>query len=241
MRGVDVLVEIWSDVVCPWCAIGKVRFEQALGGLDGREDVAVRYRSFQLDPTTPAEVEGRYVDRLATKYRTSTAQAQAMIDRMTAQAAAEGLAFDFAAARPGNTFDAHRLLHLAADRGVQIALKGRLLTGYLCEGAAIGTHDALRRLAVDVALDAAEVDMVLTGDAYADDVRADERQARAYGITGVPFFVIDHRYGVSGAQPTEVLRQAMEQARVDAPGSTARGAHADHDPRACADGTCAVA
>ncbi|HSJ46154.1 MAG TPA: DsbA family oxidoreductase [Euzebyales bacterium] len=236
-----MLVEIWSDVVCPWCAIGKVRFEQALAGLAGGDDVEVRYRSFQLDPTTPAVIEGDYVNRLAAKYRTSTARAQAMIDLMTAQAAAEGLAFDFSAARPGNTFDAHRLLHLAADRGVQHTLKGRLLAGYLSEGAAIGTHDALRRLATEAGLDGAEIDAVLGGDAYAEAVRADERQARAYGIAGVPFFVIDRRYGVSGAQPAEVLRRVMEQVRHDAPPATDQGPHAGHDPRDCADGSCAVA
>lgn len=241
MKEWQVLVEIWSDVVCPWCAIGKVRFERALAGVSDEVDVQVRYRSFELDPTTPSEVEGDYVDRLATKYRTSTAQAQAMIDRMTAQAAVEGLHFDFAAARPGNTLDAHRLLHLAADRGLQHELKGRLLAGYLSEGAAIGTHDALRRLATDAGLNDDEVDAVLAGDAYADAVRADERQAYAYGITGVPFFVIDRRYGVSGAQPAEVLWQAMEQARHDTPSAAVPDAHEGHDPHACADGSCAIA
>jgi predicted DsbA family dithiol-disulfide isomerase len=240
-----VEVEIWSDVVCPWCAIGKVRFERALAGVDGGDQIAVRYRSFELDPTTPRVVEGAYVERLAAKYRTSTAQAQAMIDRMTAQAAAEGLTFDFAAARPGNTFDAHRLLHLAADRGVQRALKDRLLTAYLTEGAAIGTHEELRRLASDAGLDDTEVHDTLAGDAYADAVRADEQQARAYGITGVPFFVIDGRYGVSGAQPPEVLRQALTQAREATPDGDGDGrsaaAHRGHDPRACADGSCAIA
>lgn len=236
-----VLVEIWSDVVCPWCAIGKARFERAIAGVRDADDIEVRYRSFELDPTTPAVVEGSYVDRLAGKYRTSTMQAQAMIDRMTAQAAAEGLTFDFAIARPGNTFDAHRVLHLAADRGVQHALKARLLAGYLSEGAAIGMHDALRALAADTGLSADDVDAVLDGDAYAGAVRDDERQAQAYGITGVPFFVIDRRLGVSGAQPSEVLRQAMEQARQQGPIAVADDPHADHDPGACANGTCAVA
>jgi predicted DsbA family dithiol-disulfide isomerase len=245
--GAPVHVEIWSDVVCPWCAIGKVRFERALARMDAGDEVTVRYRSFELDPTTPRVVEGAYVDRLATKYRTSPAQAQAMIDRMTAQAAAEGLAFDFARVRPGNTFDAHRLLHLAAERGSQHALKGRLLTGYLSEGAAIGTHEALRSLALEAGLDDAEVRDTLAGDAYGDAVRADERQARAYGITGVPFFVIDGRFGVSGAQPSDVLWQALAQVRAasrdgdDAPADAATSAHHGHDPRACADGSCALA
>lgn len=235
-----MLVEIWSDVVCPWCAIGTLRFERALAAMPDAAEIEVGYRSFELDPTTPARIEGAYVDRLAGRYRTTTAQAQSMIDRMTAQAAAEGLRFDFAIARPGNTFDAHRLLHLAADRGIQHTLNGRLLTAYLSEGAAIGTHDALRSLAVEAGLEAGEVDGVLAGDAYADAVRADERQADAYGISGVPFFVIDRRYGVSGAQTAEVLRRAMEQARGATAAPTAGGRHADHDARSCADGTCAV-
>lgn len=212
MREATVQVEIWSDVVCPWCAIGRARFDRALDGFAHSDGVDVRYRSFELDPTTPRVVDGPYVERLASKYGTPVVQAQAMIDQMTAQAAVEGLAFDFASARPGNTFDAHRLLHLAADRGVQHEVKARMLAGYLSEGAAIGTVDALRALATDAGLDAVEVDDVLTGDAYAEAVRADERQAQAYGITGVPFFVFDRRLGVSGAQPLNVLAQALTQA-----------------------------
>ncbi|CAN5914977.1 DsbA family oxidoreductase [soil metagenome] len=205
-------VEIWSDVVCPWCAIGRARFERALDGFTHRDAVTVRYRSFELDPTTPRIVDGPYVERLASKYGTTVVAAQTMIDQMTAQAAGEGLVFDFAAARPGNTFDAHRLLHLAADRGMQHEVKARLQAGYLSEGAAIGTADALHALATAAGLDAAEVDDVLGGDAYAEAVRADERQAQAYGITGVPFFVFDRRLGVAGAQPADVLAQALTQA-----------------------------
>jgi predicted DsbA family dithiol-disulfide isomerase len=235
-----VLVEIWSDVVCPWCAIGKVRFERALARLTDGDDIHVRYRSFELDPTGPRQVDGAYVDRLASKYRTSTSEAQAMIDRMTAQAAAEGLSFAFDTARPGNTFDAHRLLHLAADHGLQRELKGRLLTAYLSEGAAIGAHEALRALATEVGLDDAVVEAVLAGDAYAAAVRADEQQAQAYGISGVPFYVIDHRYGVPGAQPADVLRQVLGQARADSPVHLDPTQHEGHDPQACADGTCTV-
>lgn len=233
-------VEIWSDVVCPWCAIGRARFERALDGFVHRGDVEVRYRSFELDPTTPRVVDGPYADRLAAKYRTSVPQAQAMIDRMTGQAAAEGLSFDFALARPGNTFDAHRLLHLAAERGVQHQLKVRLLHGYLSEGAAIGTVDALHVLAAESGLDAAEVTAVLDSDRYAAAVRADEQQARAYGITGVPFFVFDGRLGVSGAQPTAVLERALNQAWEATDARVDRATHATHDPRACADGSCSV-
>ncbi len=205
-------VEIWSDVVCPWCAIGKARFDQALEGFGRADEVVVRWRSFELDPGAPARREGDYVSMLAAKYRTSAAGAQEMIDRMTDSAAAEGLSFDFSIAQPGNTFDAHRVIHLAQDRGLQHQVKDRFLRGYHSEGAAIGDHEEIQRMAVEAGLDEVEVKEVLASDAYADAVRADEEQAVEYGISGVPFFVIDGRIGVSGAQPPEVLLQALRQA-----------------------------
>ena len=235
-------VEIWSDVVCPWCAIGKKRFEDALGSFPHAEAVDIRWRSFQLEPDAPVSVEGNYVERLATKYGTTPASAQDMIDRMTQQAAAEGLQFRFDIARPGNTFDAHRLLHLAADRGQQARLTARLFAAYLSEGEAVGEPATLQRLATDVGLDDVEVADVLAGDAYRDAVRADQRQASAYGIRGVPFFVLDGRLGVSGAQPAEVLRRALDQAWATAEPLTlvSTGAHAGHAADACADGSCAL-
>jgi predicted DsbA family dithiol-disulfide isomerase len=205
-------VEIWSDVVCPWCAIGRARFQRAVAEHPRGDEVSVRWRSFELDPQAPREREGDYTTMLATKYRTSPAEAQAMIDRMVATAADEDLHFDFTIARPGNTFDAHRVLHLAADRGLQDAVKERFLRGYHSEGEAIGTHEAVQRLAVDAGLDEVEVKSVLEGDAYADAVRADEAQAVEYGISGVPFFVVDGRYAVSGAQSVEVITAALDKA-----------------------------
>ena len=233
-------VEIWSDVVCPWCAIGKARFEQALAGFPHREDVEVRWRSFELDAAAPPTTDGAYVERLAAKYGTSTAEAQSMIDRMTAQASGEGLTFRFDRARPGNTFDAHRLLHLAADRGVQHQLKDRLLSGYLSEGAAIGESPTLQRLAAEAGLDHGEVADVLAGEAYAEAVRADEEQATAFGIRGVPFFVFDRRLGVSGAQPAEVLGHALGEAWSTALRLTTVNDHSGHNAATCADGSCAV-
>jgi predicted DsbA family dithiol-disulfide isomerase len=207
-----MLVEIWSDVVCPWCAVGKARFEQALARFPHAEQVEVRWRSFELDPHAPVERTGDYVEHLAAKYGGGRASAQAMVDRMTQVAAAEGLVFRFDLARPGRTFDAHRLLHLAADRGAQQALADRLFRAAFTDGEPIGDRGALARLAADAGLDPAEVADVLAGDAYADAVRADERQAAASGITGVPFFVLDRALGVSGAQTPDVLLQALEQA-----------------------------
>ncbi len=241
-----MLVEIWSDVVCPWCAIGKVRFEQALADAPYRDEVEVVWRSFELDPHAPATREGDYVTMLATKYRASREQAQGMIDTMVGTAADEGLRFDFDIAKPGNTFDAHRVLHLAADRGVQDEVKDRFLRAYHSEGEAIGDHETLTRLAVEAGLDRDEVTEVLSSDRYADAVRADEEQAYEYGCSGVPFFVIDRRFAIPGAQSPDVIRQALDRAHaasaplevVGAPAGPQDHAH-DHGD-ACTDGACAI-
>ncbi|HET7531012.1 MAG TPA: DsbA family oxidoreductase [Mycobacteriales bacterium] len=205
-------VEIWSDVVCPWCYVGKRRFEKALGRFAHADEVEVTYRSFELDPGAPAERTGSYDEHLARKYGMSPERAAAASENMTQVAAGEGLEFRFDLARPGNSFDAHRLLHLARARGRQLELKELLMRATFTEGEPIGDRATLERLAVDAALDADEVRAVLDSDRYADDVRADERQAAAYGITGVPFFVVDEKYGVSGAQPAELLIEVLQRA-----------------------------
>jgi predicted DsbA family dithiol-disulfide isomerase len=208
-------VEIWSDVVCPWCYIGKRRFEEALAEFAHAEDIEVRWRSFELDPSAPATVDVDLIDRLAGKYGVSREQALAMNDRVTRIADEVGLSYRLDIAKPGNTFDAHRVLHLAADRGVQGDLKERLLAAYQSNGEAIADHGTLVRAAVAAGLDEPEVRAVLDGDAYGDEVREDEREARSLGITGVPFFVLDRKYAVSGAQPSDVLLRALEQAWAD--------------------------
>ena len=210
----SMTVEIWSDVVCPWCYVGKRKFEAALQRFEHRDEVDLVWRSFELDPSapeSPAE-SGSYVRRLAAKYGGGLEQAQGMLDTMTATAAEEGLDFRFDLARPGNTFDAHRLLHLAREHDVQDELKERLDRATFTEGSPSSDHIALRGLAVEVGLPGDEVDAVLASDRYADAVRADEAQARAYGISGVPFFVVDAKYGISGAQPADVVLGALEQA-----------------------------
>lgn len=233
-----MLVEIWSDVVCPWCAIGKARFEQALDDFDHTDDVEVRWRSFELDPNRSGTIEGDYVAMLARKYRTSQREAQAMIDRMTAAGAEEGIDFDFTVARPGNTFDAHRVLHLAADRGRQHEVKQRFLTGYHSEGAAIAEHGTLVDLAEEAGLERDEVGAVLDSDRYADAVRRDEAQAYEYGVSGVPFFVLDQRAAVAGAQPAAHLLQALRQVH-DQREVAVEHDHAPGD--SCDGGACAVA
>lgn len=208
-------VDVWSDIACPWCYVGKRRFEAALAQFEGRAQVQLTWHSFQLDPGAPRSLpsEPGYAERLAKKYGTTPAQGAAMIQRMTDTAALDGIAMDFERIRPGNTFDAHRLLHWAHAKGAQDALKERMFRAYLCEGRAIGEPDVLLSLAGDVGLDQDEAQGVLATDAHAADVRADLAQARALGISGVPFFVVAQRYGVSGAQSPETLLAVLNRAR----------------------------
>jgi predicted DsbA family dithiol-disulfide isomerase len=208
-------IDVWSDVACPWCHVGKRRLEAALATFPQADRVTLVWRAFELDPSSPRAQPangGSYAARLARKYGTSIARAEMMIAQMTSIAARDGLGFRFDRIRPGNTFDAHRLIHLALERGAQDAVKERFLTAYLSEGEPIGDPDALVRLASEAGLDADEARGVLAGDAYAREVRADEAQAAALGITAVPFFVFARRYAVSGAQPSEVFEQALEHA-----------------------------
>jgi predicted DsbA family dithiol-disulfide isomerase len=230
-------VEIWSDVVCPWCYVGKRRFETALASFEHRADVEVHWRSFELDPEAPAIREGDPVQRLVDKYGMTRAQAIAGEARLTDMAAAEGLEFHLDKTRSGNTFDAHRLLHLAAEKGIQDAVKERFMLAYFTQSEPVGNPEALTRLAVDAGLDETDVKAVLTSDRYAADVTADEQQAAAYGISGVPFFVVDGRYGVSGAQPPDVLLQTMRTAYAEAHPLTMVTTSAD---AACEGDACAV-
>jgi predicted DsbA family dithiol-disulfide isomerase len=204
-------VQIWSDVVCPWCYIGKRRFETAVASFD--HPVEVVWRSYELNPNAPPVRDGSNVERIARKYGIPVGQAAAQYRRITELARAEGLDYHLDRARAGSSFDAHRLLHLAGERGVQDAVKERFLAAYLEQGVAIGVADELAPLAVEAGLDVAEVDEVLAGDAYGDAVRADEAEAIDIGITGVPFFVIDGRFSIPGAQDPETMLRVLERAR----------------------------
>ncbi|MDP9394202.1 MAG: DsbA family oxidoreductase [Actinomycetota bacterium] len=231
-------VEIWSDVVCPWCHIGKRRFEAALARFAHRDDVEVVWRSFELAPDAPRHMTEPLDRHLASKYGVPLEQARAMQQRMTGTAADEGLTFRFDIARSGNTFDAHRVLHLAAERGVQDAVKEAFFRAYLTDGEPIGDPDTLVRVAAGAGLDADEVRRVLGQGTYGDAVRADEREAAALGVSGVPFFVVDRTYGVSGAQPAELLLEVLEKAWADAHPLTL--VTSGTDDASCADGSCAV-
>jgi predicted DsbA family dithiol-disulfide isomerase len=240
-------IEIWSDVACPWCYIGKRRLERALaaraagseggGGMHGGEEqggregeagapgaqeVEITWRSFQLDPTAPASREESLLEILSDRYGMSPAQARQMQEQVAAVAAEEGLELRFDAVKPGNTFDAHRLVHLARAAGLQDAMKERLLRAYFTDGISVGNHDALVQAAVEVGLDAHEARATLASDRHADDVRRDQARARELGIRGVPFFLFNGELGASGAQPPEVFAQVFEQLRA-APDGALRG------------------
>ena len=216
----SVLVEIWSDVVCPWCYIGKRRFEAALARFAHNGDVEVVWRSFELAPDAPAVRGGDLSSHLARKYGMSAERADGAVANLTEQAAAEGLAYRLDIASGGNTFDAHRLLHLAAHHGLQDQLKERLLAAYFTEGVAIGLPENLAALAVEVGLDADEVKRVLSTDAYGDAVRADEERARTLEIHAVPSFVINNAFIVPGAQDPDTLLRILDKAwdRAEASG-----------------------
>ncbi|MEV0176480.1 DsbA family oxidoreductase [Streptomyces sp. NPDC050803] len=207
-------VEIWSDIACPWCYVGKARFEKALAAFPHHDKVEVVHRSFELDPGRAKGDTGPVVPMLAKKYGMSEAQAQAAEDNLGTQAAAEGLTYRTHGRDHGNTFDMHRLLHFAKEQGRQGELIQALYEANFAEEASVFEDDErLVRLAVAVGLDEAAARKVLADPtAYADDVRADEREAAQLGATGVPFFVIDRKYGVSGAQPADVFTQALAQA-----------------------------
>lgn len=214
-----MIIEVWSDVVCPWCAIGRVRLDTALAQLDraGRDlgEVEVVLRSFELDPTAPVGSSEPMVDVLARKYGMSHDQAVQAMARTEGIAAAEGLEMHMDKTLHSNTVDAHRLLHLALETGgpdLQRRLNAALVDAHFRDGLDVGEHAVLRKVAVDVGLDEADVSDVLESERYVDAVAADVRQARAYGATGVPFFVIDQKYGVSGAQPAEVFTQVLDRA-----------------------------
>jgi predicted DsbA family dithiol-disulfide isomerase len=241
-----VKVEIWSDVVCPWCYIGKRRFEAALARFEHRDRVEVVWRSFELDPSSTSAATGApdegpdYADRLAAKYGTGREGAQQMLDTMTARAAEEGLDFRFDRAPRANTLDAHQVLHLAAEHGRQDAVKERLLRAYFTEGEAVGDQEVLVRLASEAGLDPEATRAALQARRYADAVRRDEEEAHRLGIGGVPFFVVDRRYGASGAQPPEHLLEVLQRTWAETQPLTVLAGDDASTGDACGPDGCAV-
>lgn len=204
-------VEIWSDVVCPWCYIGKRRFESALANFGHRDQVEVTWRSYQLDPEAPRNSEQTVNEVLAQKYGVDLAGAAETNKRVSTIAAQDGLEYHLESARHLNTFDAHRLVHLAATHHLQDQMEERLFKAYFTDGIALGETEELVKLAAEVGIDADEARAVLESSTYADEVRADIQRARMLGIQGVPFYAVDEKYGISGAQPSEVFKEVLEK------------------------------
>nr|WP_308443407.1 DsbA family oxidoreductase [Amycolatopsis bullii] len=205
---------MWSDLVCPWCYLGKRRFEQAVAEVGA--DVEVVHHSFQLDPTFPRGTSRPTREVLAEKYGRTLEEADAMEAQMEQRAAADGLEYHLDGVHMGNTVDGHRLVHLAADRGLADAVVDRFYAAHFTERRSLFDHDSLVSLATEAGLNADEARAVLESDAYEKEVAADGEQARALGASGVPFFVIDQRYGVAGAQSPEVFAQVLRRVSDDA-------------------------
>ena len=204
-------VEIWSDIACPWCYVGKRRFEAALERFDGRDDVRVTWRSFELDPNAPASRDEGAAEHLASKYGMTVEEARARQQQLAQMAAADGLEFHFGRVRSANTFDAHRLTHLAAAHDRQDAMTERLQRAHFTEGELLSDHETLARLAAEVGVPEEEAREMLAGDRFGAEVRDDERLAQEIGITAVPTFVVDRRVAVAGAQQPEVLRELLQR------------------------------
>lgn len=202
-------IDIWSDIACPWCWVGKRHLETAIA--ESGISTSIHWRAFELDPTAPQQAPKQvdYVERLAKKYGTTRSEAQQMIDRMVEFGRSSGVEMRFDRIRPSSTFDAHRLLAWARDRGGQTELKERLFAAYLHEGLSVSDPELLASLAAEVGLDREEAREVLSGKDHAEEVRADEQLAARIGATAVPFFVFDTRLAISGAQPSEVLQEAI--------------------------------
>lgn len=208
-------IDIWSDIVCPWCYIGRRRFERALGAFPHRDGVEIVHRSFQLNPAMSRGSVRNHREHLMSKYGLSERQAHAAQVRMERTAAEEGLEFRLVGGVTGNTFDAHRLLHLARDRGMQDAVIERFYRAHFTERRSIFDAESLVALAVEAGLDGEQAKDVLSGVAYADAVAADLRDARGHGVTGVPYYLFDGRDAVSGAQPAELFTEALGRAWSD--------------------------
>jgi predicted DsbA family dithiol-disulfide isomerase len=238
-----VLVEIWSDVVCPWCYIGKRRFEAGLARFEHADQVEVRWRSFELDPNAPSRRPTRMAEHLAGKYGMTVGDAEARLENMNQLAAAEGLDFDLAHTQGGNTFDAHRLIHLAYSKDAQdaqigAAAKEALLKSYFVDLQPIGDRDLLVKAGVDAGLDPAEISELLATDRYASEVRHDESEAVRLGCTGVPFFVFDRAFAISGAQDADTFLLALQRS-WDRSQAVAPNAAGEAGP-VCDDDACSI-
>ena len=232
-------IEVWSDYVCLFCYIGKRQLEKAItnSGYEGQIDV--EFKSFQLDPTTPVDAEGSIYTALARKYNMSDKEAKNMTISIATRAKEVGLDYNFDDMKTANTAAAHRLSKLAAAQGKEDIYNERLMQAYFVEGEAIGRHDVLKRLAEEVELNMEAVELVLESDEYEEAVAQDIYEAQQIGVRGVPFFVFNNKYGVSGAQPQALFEQTIEQAASEA-GLKKKIEIITQDGATCLDGQCEV-
>jgi predicted DsbA family dithiol-disulfide isomerase len=205
-------IEVWSDVVCPWCYVGKRNLERALGQFAQADKVEIEWKSFELNPDAPPHRPGSYVERISKKYGIPVGEARARMAHLISVGAEAGIDFRFDDMQPGNTFEAHRLLHLAKSRGVQNELKERLFLATFTEGHPIGVRDTLAKLAADVGIPEEDSRRLFESRDYAQEVRDDEVAAMELGVTGVPFFVFDRRFAAAGAQPPDTFVTLLERA-----------------------------
>lgn len=234
-------IDIWSDIACPWCYIGKRRFEKALAAFEHRDAVEVTWHSYQLDPALPERYDGTEADYLATRKGMPPEQVRQMFAHVAGIAAEEGLAYDFDALVVANSGRAHELLHLAAEHGLAAAVKESLLSAHFEHGEDIGSLETLTRIGVAAGLDRGEVESALVDGRYRAAVQSDIRQAGSLGIQGVPFFVLENKYGISGAQPTEVFSQALAQVWQESnPLVMVSPTGAQGDSGACGPDGCAI-
>jgi len=212
-----IKVEIWTDILCPWCYIGKRQFEQALEQFSHKDEVEVQYHSFELDPNADRDPGMDSFELLAKKYGVTREKAADMHRNVSERAAGVGLEYHLDVTKPTNSFDAHRLIHFAASKGRAHEMVEKLSAAYLTEGKHIGDPGSLQAIAAAAGLDTHETAEVLNSDAFAAQVRADEQEAGQLGIKGVPFFVFDRKYGVSGAQGSEVFGEVLKKAWGEVP------------------------
>ena len=204
-------VDIWSDIVCPFCYLGKRNFELALAQFEHRDEVEIHWHSFELDQNAHEDTALPLVERIAKKYSLGLEESAASQEEIAERAREVGLEFNWRDAKCGNSFDAHRIIHHATARGLAAEAQEAFKRAYFTQGRSIEDHESIREIASGIGLDAREVDVILAGDHYADDVRADERVARELGITGVPFFLLEAQWVINGAQPPTAVLEGLNR------------------------------
>lgn len=234
-------IEVWSDYVCPFCYIGKRRLEQALEKFPHRDQVDIQFRSYELDPNTPRDQKRNINEIMADKYGLSVDEAKKMNQGIGQQAAEAGLTFNFEEMTPANTFDAHRLTHFAKTKNKEKQLTEKLLHAYFSESKYLGSHEVLADIAAETGIDRNEALTFLADEtALADEVRGDEQMAQQIGVRGVPFFVINEKYGISGAQPAETFLSTLEKVWQEEQSGPVIQNLSDSDSQGgtCTDGSC---